>query len=208
MQTASNPATINRILAVHEFPDTQASLLMNIRDPANARSWSVFSELYRPVVYRMARRRGLQDADAQDLAQQVLFSVARSIHKWESDPDQPRFRNWLSRVTHNAIIDVFRRTKPDAPYGGSSVIHTLKQSLAADDTEIEYEYERALFRQAAQRIHREFNADTWAAFWQTTVDGRTVQETAAKIGRSVGAIYTARSRVMNRLKEVVAELKQ
>ncbi len=192
----------------HEFPETRASLLVDIRDPANERAWSVFSDLYRPVIYRMARRRGLQDADAQDLVQRVLVNVSRSIEKWEENPHRGRFRHWLSKVTRNAIIDVFRRIKPDAPVGGSAVSRLLNQSEAAQETEIEYEYERSMFRQAAQKVRIEFRDDTWTAFWQTTVEGRTIVSVADELGMSSGAIYTARSRVMKRLRETVDELRR
>lgn len=191
-----------------DFPETRASLLVDIRDPANVRAWSVFSDLYRPVVYRMARRRGFQDADAQDLAQRVLVSVANAIGDWEEDSNRGRFRNWLSRVTRNAIIDAFRRTKPDAAIGGSAIAKVLNQSPAAQETEIEYEYERSIFRRAAALIQPEFKQSTWSAFWQTTVEGRPIASVADETGHTAGAIYTARSRVMRRLKEAVDELRQ
>lgn len=191
-----------------DFPETRASLLVDIRDPANERAWSVFTELYRPVVYRMARRRGLQDADAQDLAQKVLVSVARAISDWEEDNQRGRFRNWLSRVTRNAIIDAFRRIKPDAAIGGSGIEKILNQSPAAHETEIEYEYERAMFRRAAELVQKEFKPATWTAFWQTTVEGRTIASVANELNQSPGAIYTSRSRVMKRLKETVETLRK
>lgn len=192
---------------MHDFPDTRASLLVNIRDPADERAWSVFAELYTPVIYRMARRRGLQDADAQDLSQRVLMSVSRSVGNWKAGPDQPKFRNWLSRVTKNAIIDAFRNQKPDAAVGGSGATNTLKQSPAADETEIEHEYERSLFRRAAALVKVEFKEDSWNAFLQTTVEGLSVADVAKQMGRSAGAVYSARSRVMKRLRDVVEELK-
>ena len=192
---------------MNDFPDTRASLLVNIRDPADERAWSVFSALYRPVIYRMARRRGMQDADAQDLAQEVLVSVSKSIGKLATGPGQPKFRNWLSRVTRNEIVDAFRKRKPDNAEGGSNAANVLKQSPAADETEIEYEYERAIFRRAASLVKGEFQENSWTAFWQTTVVGESVASTAVQVGRSPGAIYTARSRVMKRIKAVVEELK-
>lgn len=191
----------------HDFPDTRASLLVNLRDPANEQAWSAFTKLYRPVIYRMARRRGLQEADAQDLAQRVLISVAKTISEWEPDRQYGRFRNWLSRVTRNAIIDTFRSIKPDVAAGGSVVTRILNQSPAAHQTEIEYEYERSVFRQAARVVRREFKEPTWIAFWETTVENRPIVEVATELNQSVGSLYTARSRVMKRLREVVDDIK-
>ena len=61
---------------VTEFPETRDSLLVQVRSPANREAWDQFALIYRPVIYRLARRKGLQDADAQDLAQRVLMAVA------------------------------------------------------------------------------------------------------------------------------------
>ncbi|HJN10352.1 MAG: hypothetical protein QGG09_11400 [Pirellulaceae bacterium] len=51
-----------------QLPETRNSLLLKVRDPADADAWIEFAAIYRPVIYRLARRRGLQDADAEDLA--------------------------------------------------------------------------------------------------------------------------------------------
>ena len=83
---------------MHEFPETRDSLLLQIRDRSDRESWYEFAAIYRPLVYRMARRRGLQDSDAQDLAQRVLLSVASAIIDWEADPRRARFRRWLARA--------------------------------------------------------------------------------------------------------------
>ena len=66
-----------------EFPDTQSLLLANIQSLDNREAWAEFVQIYRPVVYRMARRRGMQDADAQDLSQDVLVRVSKAIDRWE-----------------------------------------------------------------------------------------------------------------------------
>jgi RNA polymerase sigma-70 factor, ECF subfamily len=66
-----------------EFPDTQSMLLANIQSLENREAWAEFVQIYRPVIYRMARRRGMQDADAQDLSQDVLVRISKAISRWE-----------------------------------------------------------------------------------------------------------------------------
>lgn len=61
------------------MPDTRDSLIVQVQNPANRDAWEQFTAFYRPTVYRLARTRGLQDADADDLAPQVLLAVARAI---------------------------------------------------------------------------------------------------------------------------------
>ena len=190
---------------MYEFPETRDSLLLQIRDRSDRESWYEFAAIYRPIVYRMARRRGLQDADAQDLAQHVLLSVAGAITEWKADPQRARFRHWLARVARNAIVDAFRRVKPDAGQGGTTVLVRLGEEPASMDAEVEQEHRRELFRWVAKEIRPEFTEETWLGFWKTTVDGESIEDVARELGKSVGAVYTARSRVMKRLQEKVRE---
>lgn len=189
-----------------EFPQTRHSLLLQIRDPANRESWSEFVAIYRPIVYRMARRRGLQDADAQDLAQGVLISIAGAIADWQPDARRARFRTWLATVARNAIVDAFRRVRPDAGRGGTTHLQRLAAEPDSPDDELERERQRETWRWAARQIRHEFAEETWLAFWRTTVDRLPVRQVAEEYRKSVGAVYTARSRVMQRLQEKVREL--
>ena len=191
------------------IPDTQASLLIRVKDPLDRDAWLNFSDIYRPIIYRMARRRGLQDADAQDLTQKVLTSVAARMTDWQHDPERGRFRTWLSTVTRNAIIDHLRGVKPDVAQGGSSLIQRLNRLPASDEAtydEIRREQKRQLFRRVAEEIRSEFAEATWLAFWLTSVELSTVTDVADQLQRSVGSIYAARSRVMRRLRQRVSEL--
>ena len=96
-----------------EFPETRDSLLVQVRSPANCQAWDEFALTYRPVIYRLARRKGLQDADAQDLAQRVLIAVAAAIGRWEKMNESVRFRHWLGRVARNAILNALSRQPQD-----------------------------------------------------------------------------------------------
>jgi DNA-directed RNA polymerase specialized sigma24 family protein len=56
-------------------PSTRPSLLVRLCDLSDERAWSEFTEIYGPLVHRCGRRRGLQEADAQDLVQEVFRAV-------------------------------------------------------------------------------------------------------------------------------------
>jgi RNA polymerase sigma factor (sigma-70 family) len=191
-----------------EFPETRESLLARVKDPLDREAWIHFSAVYRPVVYRLARARGLQDADAQDLAQQVLAAVANAIERWEPDPERGRFRSWLSQIVRNAATNALTRVRPDTATGGTDVVSRLAQHPERDPEateDFENEYRRAVFRWAQDRIREEFQESTWSAFQRTAVYGQSVPQVADDLGISVGAVYAARSRVMRRLKEMVRQ---
>ena len=186
---------------------TRLSLLARVKDSSDQQAWDEFTEIYWPVVYRLARRKGLQHADAEDLAQQVLIAVAGAIDDWEPDSQRGRFRAWLYRIAQNQIINSLSRVKPgERGSGDTQVAAALGQQPAPEGPDSELlaiEYRREIFRWAARQIRDEFHPTTWQAFWMTAVEQRDVDEVARELDKNRGAIYTARSRVMRRLNEKV-----
>ena len=79
------------------LPETRASLLLKLRDPGNQTAWAEFLQIYQPLIFRLARRRRVQDADAREVTQEVLVAVAGSISRWEADPLRGSFRGWLPK---------------------------------------------------------------------------------------------------------------
>lgn len=191
---------------MQDDPHTRDSLIVRIADATDNDAWGQFVSIYEPVVYRIARGKGLQDADARDLVQHVMSSVSRSIDRWQPDSDRASFRTWLHRVANNAIVDFVRRRKPDDGQGGTAFLQSLENQPDHDliaEREWEIAHRREVFRWAARRIRREFTDSTWAAFALTTIDDTSPAEAANQLNMSVGSIYTARSRVMRRLKDEV-----
>lgn len=192
-------------------PETRPSLILRVRDPNDADAWNQFSTLYRPVILRLARRKGIQTADAEDLAQQVLLSVAGAIERWQPDQQRARFRTWLQTIVRNAILNAVQRRLPDQAAGGdcdSERFEINPNTRTVDEETLRDEYRRELFQRAAQQIHGEFAEDTWDSFWKTAVQGIDIEALSSQSGRTRGSIYAARSRVMKRLREAIEELEE
>ena len=168
-------------MVVPEFPETVDSLIVRVRDPSNRAAWDQFEQLYRPVIFRIARAKGLQHADALDLVQQVLFSIASAIDRFEQ-ADGVRFRNWLSRITRNAILKALSRRPRDRAAGGSDILDVLSEVPVADpatDALIHLEYRRELFRRAADQVRSAVRESTCLAFELTALQ-RVPVDRAAK----------------------------
>jgi RNA polymerase sigma-70 factor (ECF subfamily) len=196
---------------VTQFPETRDSLLVQVRSPANREAWDEFALTYQPVIYRLARHRGLQDADAQDLAQRVLMAVAAAIGRWEKSNESVRFRHWLRRVARNAIVNALSRQPQDRAAGGTSVQELLLEQPDDDpqaDAQIELEYRRELYLRAASIVRGDVEPETWRAFELTVIEDRSIDEAAVELDKPVGTIYAARSRIMRRLRKAVQELEQ
>lgn len=193
-----------------EFPETDYSLIDRVKDADDAASWLEFVGLYQPVVCRMARRRGMQDADAQDVIQQVFVAIARSVNGWDATSDQPPFRAWLTTIARNAITTALTRRPKDQATGSTSVAELLQSEPDASQTESEIatELRMEIVRWAADQIRAEFTEETWDVFWETSMDRVSIAEMARQTGRSPGAIYVSRHRVLSRLKERIAEVSE
>lgn len=190
-----------------EFPDTQSLLLANIQSLENREAWSAFVQIYRPVIYRMARRRGMQDADAQDLSQEVLVRISKSIDRWEPQAGV-RFRHWLRKVASNAIVTAVTKSKPVGVVDGSAADYILADTpeVSAVQSELDDECFRERYLRAAAIVKVDVSPVTWAAFELTVVQGRTCEEAAESLGKSLGTIYAARSRILKRLQVEVQRL--
>jgi RNA polymerase sigma-70 factor (ECF subfamily) len=193
-----------------EPPLTRVTLLNRLKDGADADAWREFVRLYGPVVYGFARKRGLQDADAADLMQEVLRSVARNAEKMEYDPSRGTFRGWLYTVTRNKIYNFLNgqknRPKAAGDTGAQERLDAVPDRAPAQDEDWELEYQRRLSARAMERVQHEFQANTWKAFWGTAVEGRAAQEVGAELKMTPGAVYVAKSRVLARLREEVQVL--
>lgn len=187
-----------------ELPDTRPSLLLRVQG-REVDAWSEFLELYRPTIYRTVRRRGWQDADAQDITQIVLVKISNSIHKFDLE-GHARFRTWLMTICRNTLVDELRRQRARIPLADSQPSPSEPAVEDIGESELLNEYRRQVFRTAAEKCRNEFTDKTWLAFWETAVLGTPPSQTAAKLDLSVGAIYTAKSRVMQRLKQWVLEI--
>lgn len=193
-----------------EPPKTRVSLLARLKGGRDDGAWGEFVQLYAPVIYGFARKRGLQDSDAADLMQEVLRSVARNAEKMEYDPKRGTFRGWLYTVTRNKIYNFLngQRNRPRA-VGDSAAqerLDSVPDPNAEPDGDWELEYRRRLSARAMEAVKDEFQPNTWKAFWGTAVEGRSAQEVGEELRMTPGAIYVAKSRVLARLREEVQRL--
>lgn len=192
------------------WPETQATLIARLRSADDQTTWNEFVRLYRPAIYRFARGQGLQDADAQDVTQRVLLSVAQAIETWEPDAKRGKFRAWLAQITRNAVINIVTRDTKRRGSGSTSVAALLEAapepSHADDQWRTEQQIQR--YRAAAEVVRPKCTQSVWDAFWLSAVEGQSIEEVAAELGISVGVVYAARSRVLKRLRAAVKQIEQ
>jgi len=186
-------------------PLTRPSLLLRLRDTDNAEAWTEFVRLYTPLVFGHCRRHGLQDADAADVAQEVMRVAAQAMPEFQYDAQRGKFRGWMLQTTRHRLHKFFARQQRDPrPASETTIERFLDQEPSTEEqTRWEEDYRQRLFDWAAEKARPEFQPATWDAFWLTAVDSVSVKEVADQVGISIGAVYIARSRVIARLRELI-----
>jgi RNA polymerase sigma-70 factor (ECF subfamily) len=178
--------------------NTSPSLLERLRRPDDQAAWERFVNLYTPLLYHWARRTGLQSSDAADLVQEVFTVLVQKMPAFVYDPDRS-FRAWLRTVTLNKWRER-RRRRPQQTLAEN---HPALADLAHPEDPgglDETEYREHLTRRALQLMQAEFPPTTWKAAWEV-LSGRPAAEVAAELGVGVAGVYTAKSRVLRRLRQ-------
>lgn len=193
-------------------PETRETLIRRLPNAADVEAWDAFVEIYEPLLFRLARGRGMQPADAEDFVQEVLAAVARNIGRFVADEERGSFRAWLFCIARNLAINFLTRPKHQRwAVGGSQIASFLEEqpALSADTSELFLqEYRRELFRWAAERVREQVSQKQWLMFWLTSVEERPIADVAGEFRVSVGSVYIARSRITQRIREMVREYQE
>jgi RNA polymerase sigma factor (sigma-70 family) len=187
---------------------TRPSLLVRLRDPRDQEAWRLFLDLYAPLIYGFGRKSGLQDADAADLTQIVLQAVSTSIGRLDYDSEKGTFRGWLFGLARNQLGKWRRSQRQPQGTGDTENLLQLAALPAHEDSADwwETEYKRQRFLVAAQRVRPQVNQDSWHVFWQTAVEGRPASDVADELRIKLGALYTAKSRVLALIRKEIQTL--
>lgn len=189
---------------------TSVSLLGRARDDAESDSWRRLAAIYTPLLRQWVRRYELQAADADDLVQEVLVTVARELPAFEHSGRTGAFRCWLKTILVHRLRNHWRsrRYRPPAK-GGSSVLDQLREleDEASSTSRIwNAEHDRHVLAQLIQQIRGRFEGRTWEAFQRQMLGGESPATVAESLGLPVHSVYVAKSRVLNALRQEAAGL--
>ncbi|MFL5340497.1 MAG: sigma-70 family RNA polymerase sigma factor [Gemmataceae bacterium] len=186
-----------------DVPETRLSLLLRLRDRADGDAWTRFVDLYGPLVYGLARRHGLGDADAADRMQEVLLALARGVERY--DAGRGPFRKWLFTVTMNKLRTFWKSSRHDFEPAGN-----LEEVPAAADPDERWdrEYRQRLFAAAVEAVRPRVDPTHWRVFWLAAVEGQPGAAVAAECKVKVEQVYVIRQRVQKKLTSAIAQLEE
>jgi len=197
-------------------PSSISSTLLDQLRAGGPDAWQRLVRLYGPVIYRWCRRSNLTAEDAADVVQDVLSAVMVHLPDFRRDRPQDSFSGWLATITRNKVRELFRRRHGKAEARGGStaqrqmaeIAQPSEPELKSSEESIQPDAQSAacLSRRVLEMIRAEFEVRTWEAFWRVSVGGQLPAHVAADLNMSVAAVYKAKSRVLGRFRQALAEL--
>jgi len=190
------------------LPTTCPSLLSRLRHvPPNHAAWDEFVEHYGRHIFRWCRRWELQDADAEDVVQEILLKLARKLTDFAYDPSG-NFRGWLKRVAHHTWKDFLDGRRRARTVADDHICARLEAVQAREDLiqRLDEAFDYELFEAAKVRVRLRVAPRTWEAFRLIAFECIPVAEVAARVRMQVAMVYVAKSKVQKMLREEIRKL--
>jgi RNA polymerase sigma-70 factor (ECF subfamily) len=190
-------------------PQTGSTLLAILRDPGDSRAWGVFVRRYGPLIHRWCRRWHLQEADADNVTQEVLAQLVQKLRTFNYDPHKGTFRGWLRTLTEHAWSDYATKNRQVLRgTGNSDVLERLHSVEARADLmeSLAEAFDLELLEHARARVQLRVRPRDWQIFQELTLEERPSRAVAREMGMTVAAVLMAKSRVQKKLREEIRRL--
>ncbi len=193
-----------------ELIPTRQSLLERLRDSADDESWRAFFETYWRLIYFTGIKAGLTEVEAQDLVQDTIISVFKSMEDFHYARQNGSFKNWLLGLTRWRIIDQFRKrqknltTLPESCGSDShaGVTAPIGQEVTFDlEATWDKEWTENLMQAAVERVKRKVNPKHWQIFDLYTFQEWPLRRITAALGVSSAKVYIVNHRLKQALKK-------
>ncbi|MGF1579777.1 MAG: RNA polymerase sigma factor [Gemmataceae bacterium] len=189
--------------------NTRVSLLKRLRDqPEDHSAWDEFVDRYAPQLYAWCRQWRLQDADAQDITQNVLVKLAEKMRSFEYDATGS-FRAWLKTVTRNAWNDFVKSQQRAVQGAGHQEVEELLGNVEASEhlvSHLESLFDLEVLELASSRVQARVDVQSWEAFRLTAREHVSSTQVAGRLNMTVSAVYKAKSRLLQMIREEVEKM--
>lgn len=198
-----------------EDPDaTRSSLVNRLHNWNDHGGWQVFFDRYWKLIYAVAVKAGLTDAEAQDVVQETVVAVAKQMREGGFDHDKSSFKNWLCMITRRRIIDHFRRrTKlKKRPLAGDDTSRTDTIARVPDPASLELnavweeEWRKNLVDAAIEHVKQKVAPKQFQIFDLAVLKDLPVREVTKLLKVNTAQVYLARHRVGALVKKEVARI--
>ena len=194
--------------------ETRSSLIQRLKATINGESWEEFFHTYWELIYNVARRAGLSEADAQDIVQETILKVHKSLDRFEYNRKRGTFKGWLRTVTRSRLNDFFKKQqrRPALNQPLEEAADELQNLEDPEGPEIEKiwdeEWNRNLIQAALSRTKKLSSPKQFQIFKCHYIDEWTVRETCRTLGVNAAQVYMAKQRVGKIFRESVEALEK
>lgn len=196
-----------------EIIPTRESLLGRLKDWRDEESWREFFSIYRKLIFSMAVKAGLSEQESEEVVQETVISIAKTIKDFDYDPERASFKTWLRHLAQKRIADCFRKRSRDQlmrdaeETGKTPVIERVPDANAANlDAVWEEEWQKELLEAALARIKTQVSAEQYQIFDFYVLKKMPMEKVSAALGTNAGQIYLAKHRITKLLKKEIAKL--
>ncbi len=185
---------------------TRSSVLRAVADTGDEAAWKRLFDLYAGFVYSIARSRGLNDADADDIVQTVFADLARNLPSFKYDRSKGRFRSYLTGLVGWRVMDKLKADRRQADMKAGFWNEALASAAGSDDAFSQAEWQSAAMEEALRRMKQDVKPDHYAAFVASAVEGQDTETVTKLYGISRDNLYQIRNRLTARLRETVSRV--
>lgn len=181
---------------------TRPSLLLRIRNRTDVDAWSLFDDIYRPILHRYGRAWGLDFNDAEDVVQHTLSALHQKLDGFSYDPARGRFRSWLRTVVNIRIRNLRRNRERD---GQVENLDFEAADLANEDPSDEEVFDQLWLQEhlwsCLHELQAEVDDTTFQIFTRHVFDEVPASELASEFGVSTGNVHTIKWRLTRKIAE-------
>ena len=194
--------------------ETRSSLIQRLKATINGESWEEFFHTYWELIYNVARRAGLSEADAQDIVQETVLKVHNSLDRFEYNRKRGTFKGWLRTVTRSRLNDFFKKQqrRPALNQPLEAIGDELQNLQDPEGPEIEKiwdeEWSKNLIQSALNRTKKLTSPKQFQIFKCHYIDEWTVRETCRTLGVNAAQVYMAKQRVGKIFREAIETLQE
>ncbi|MDF7826781.1 RNA polymerase sigma factor [Pontiellaceae bacterium B12227] len=190
---------------------TRQTLLMRAKNQDDHAAWEEFAAYYRDFIDMVLHQMNLYSVDMDDLAQEILLKIWKSLPNHIYDKDRARFRTWLSRLIRNQVLDHIRttqrRTRKHVAAAGDETIDSMPMITEPDvEKIIQKEWEVHIVQLALKNISSLFSERAIEAF-SLSIDGKSTVEIAEQLGVKPNSVTKLKNRVKERLMKEIKHLR-
>ena len=186
---------------------TRSSVLRAVANTENEAAWQRFFDLYAGFVFSIARSKGLNDTDADDIVQMVFSDLARNLPSFKYDREKGRFRPYLAALVKWRVIDRLKAVRRDADLKADFMEEAKSAATTEDEDFEEREWQSAAMEETLRRIKPEVRPEHYAAFVASAVEGQDTDVVTKLYGISRDSLYQIRKRLTVKLREKLAEVR-